>query len=202
MSRSSVCNTSSASESGSLKPAADALKVPIQQGGWITKGQVSNPLLSSPKLQAEIFSDDAIKAKRNTSAIEVQPNTLVAAHVVEYKPAQLRPLEQVRVDIERRLQREEAMKLAKADGDAKLEALKAGKDVDVKWPAPLGVNRQKPGGLAPSVIEKAFRVDAKKLPAYVGAESPVGYSLVKVTKVIDVTAITDDQRRAVSSRLK
>lgn len=187
---------------GSLKPAADALKIPVQQGGWVSKGQPGNPLLTNPKLQGEIFSDDAIKAKRNTSAIEVQPNVLVAAHVVEYKPAEVRPLDQVRADIERRLQREEALKLAKADGEAKLEALKAGKDAGVKWPAALGVNRQKPGGLAPQVIERAFRVDGRKLPGYAGVETPAGYSLVQVSKVVDVAEVKEEQRQAMGSQLK
>ena len=187
---------------GSLKFAAETLKVPVQQSGWLTKGLPTMPLLANPKLQAEIFSDDAIKAKRNTSAIEVQPNTLVAAHVVEYKPAELRPLDQVRPDIERRLQREEAAKLAKADGEAKLAAIKAGKPADVKWPTALGVNRQKPGGLAPQVIEKAFRADAKKLPGYDGVETPMGYALVQVSKIVDVAEVKDEQRQALASQLK
>jgi peptidyl-prolyl cis-trans isomerase D len=186
----------------SLKPAADALKVPVQQGGWIVKGQVANPLFSNPKLQSEIFSDDAIKAKRNTSAIEVQPNTLIAAHVVEFEPSKVRPLDTLRGDIERRLQREEGVKLARADGEAKLKELQAGKPADVKWPAALAVNRQKPGGLLPTVIDKAFRVDAKKLPGYVGVDTPMGYSLVQVSKVIDVPEIKDDQRQAMSAGLR
>ena len=186
----------------SLKPAADALKLQVQQSGWITKGQPSSPILSNPKLQAEIFSDDAIKAKRNTSAVEVQPNTLVSARVLEFKPAEVRPLETARADIERRLQREEALKLAKADGEAKLEALKAGKDAGVKWPAPLGVNRQKPGGLGPEVIDKAFRVDPKKLPGYAGAATPSGYSLVQVSKVMDQPEVKDEQRQAMGTQLR
>ena len=186
----------------SLKPAADALKVPVQQSGWIVKGQPSNPLLSNPKLQAEIFSDDAVKAKRNTSAIEVQPNVLVAAHVVEFKPAEVRPLDAVKADIERRLQRDEALKLAKADGEAKLEQVKAGKDAGIKWPAPLAVNRQKPGGLGPEVLDKAFRVDPKKLPAYAGTATPMGYSLIEVSKVIDVQQVAEDKRQAMGSQLR
>ena len=186
----------------SLKPAADALKIPVQQSPWIVKGQATLPLLGNARLQGEIFSDDAIKAKRNTSAVEVAPNTLVAARILEHKPAEVRPLETVRADIERRLQRQEALKLAKADGEAKLEAIKAGKDAGVKWPAPLAVNRQKPGGLMPEVIEKAFRTDPKKLPAYAGAETPSGYALVQVTKVIEPTEIQEAQRQALGSQLR
>lgn len=189
-------------QSTSLKPAADQLNLAIQQSPWISKGASPVPLLNSPKIQAEIFSDNAIKAKRNTAAVEVAPNVLVAARVIEYKPSELRPLDSVKADIERRLQREEALKLAKADGEAKLKDLQAGKDAGVKWPAALAVNRQKPGGLMPQVIDKVFRADAKKLPAYAGVETPAGYSLVQVSKVIDLEKVADAQRDALAARLR
>jgi peptidyl-prolyl cis-trans isomerase D len=190
-------------QSTSLKPVADTLKLQVQQSQWISKGQPATPPhLSNPKLQAEIFSDETIKGKRNTAAVEVAPGVLVAARIIEHKPAELRPLEAVRADIERRLQREEALKLARADGEAKLKALQEGKDPGVKWPAPLAVNRQKPGGLFPQVIDRAFRADAKKLPAHLGVESPMGYSLVRVSKVIDLEKIDDAQRQALAGQLR
>jgi len=189
----------------SLKPAADALKVGVQQSAWISKGgQSAVPLLSNPKLQAEIFSDDAIKAKRNTTAVEVAPSVLVAARVVEHKPSELKPLEAVRADIDRRLQREEAVKLARADGEAKLKAVQAGQagGLNIKFPPALAVNRQKPGGLVPQVIDRAFRADAKKLPAHMGVETPTGYALVQVSKVIEVTNVQDAQRQALGNQLR
>jgi peptidyl-prolyl cis-trans isomerase D len=189
-------------QSTSLKPAADKMNLTIQVSPWLTKGIPVVPPLNNPKLQAEIFSDNAIKAKRNTAAVEVAANDLVAARVIEHKPAELRPLDVVKADIERRLQREEALKLAKADGEAKLKELQAGKDAGLKWPPALGVNRQKPGGLFPAVIDKVFRADAKKLPAYVGVETPAGYSLAQVSRVIDVEKIDDRQREALGARLK
>lgn len=190
-------------QSASLKPAADAFKLGVQQSNWISKGApVPIPALNNPKLQAEIFSDDAIKNKRNTSAVEAAPGILVSARVIEHRASQLRPLEAEQVGIEGRLKREEALKLVKADGEAKLKELQAGKEADVKWPAPLAVNRQKTGGLFPAVIDKAFRADSKKLPGFVGADSPMGYSLVKVTKVIVPEKIEDAQRQMLGGQLK
>src|SRR6185369_11051066 len=102
---------------------------------------------------------------------------------------ELQPLEAVRAAIERRLQRDEATKIARVDGEAKLKEVQEGKDAGLKWPAPLAVNRQKPGGLPPQVIDRVFRADAKKLPAYVGVDTPGGYSLVQVSKVIDIEKV-------------
>jgi peptidyl-prolyl cis-trans isomerase D len=189
-------------QSSSLKPAADALKLQVQQSQWITKGQPSAGPLASPKLAAEIFSDNSVKAKRNTSAVEVTPGTLVAARVIEHKTAELRPLEGARTEIERKIAREEALKLARADGEAKLKELQAGKDAGVKWPTALAVNRQKPGGLFPQVVDRAFRADPKKLPAYIGVESPAGYSLVQVSKVIEVEKVNDTQRDQLGGQLR
>ena len=187
----------------SLQPVADALKLQVQTSGWLQKGgPAAPPLLANPKLQAEVFSDDSIKNKRNTSAVEITPGHYVAARVVEHKAAELRPFETVKADIEKRLLRQEAAKLAKAEGEAKLKLLQEGKEADVKWPAVLAVNRQKSGGLFPAVIDRAFRVDGKKLPAYVGVESPAGYTLVRVTKVIEPQKIEDAQRVALGAQLK
>jgi peptidyl-prolyl cis-trans isomerase D len=186
----------------SLKPAADALKLTVQQSNWISKGTPGSPILANPKLQAEMFSKDAIQAKRNTSAVEVAPNVLVSAHVIEHKPAAKKPFETVQAEIQRKLQREAALKLAREEGEAKLKELQAGKDAGLKWPAALAVNRQKPGGLFPQVIDRVFRVDAKKLPAYVGVETPAGYSLVQVSKVIEVETIDDAKRQALGARLR
>jgi peptidyl-prolyl cis-trans isomerase D len=187
----------------SLQGAADALKLPIRHSDWIRKGvPASPPYLSSPKMTAEIFSDNSIKAKRNTSAVEVAPNVLAAARVVDHKTAELQPLASVQADIEKRLTREQALKLAAADGAAKLKDLQVGKDLGFKWPAPLAVNRQKPGGLMPNVMEAIFRADPKKLPAYVGVDTPAGYSLVQVSKVNEPAAIDDAKRKALGERLR
>lgn len=189
-------------QSSSLKPAADALKLNVQQSQWISKGQPLPGPLANPKIQAEIFSDNTIKAKRNTSAVEVSPGALMSARVIEHKPSELRPLESAKAEIERKLQREEALKLAKAEGEAKLKELQAGKDGGVKWPPALAVSRQKPGGLFPQVLDRAFRADPKKLPAYLGVESPMGYSLVQVSRVIEPDNVNEMQRNALSGQLR
>src|SRR5205085_469819 len=186
------------------KPAADAVKAAVQQGPWLTKGQPpAVRLLANPKLLGEIFSDDAIKAKRNTNAVEVAPGVLVAARVVDYKAAELQPLETVKADIEKRLTRQEATRLAREDGEAKLKEIQAGKDAGVKWPAGLAVSRQKPGGLPPAVIERAYRADPKKLPVVAGVDNgPAGYALVQVSKVIEGEKVDDAQKNALGNQLR
>ena len=190
-------------QSQSLKPVAEKLNLAVQQSAWISKGVTAPAPFNNPKLQAEIFSPATLKDKRNTSAVEVAPNVLISAHLLEHKDSELRPFDAVKAGIEKRLQRDEAAKLASQDGEAKLKDLQAGKDAGVlKWPPALAVNRQKSGGLFPSVIDKVFRVDPKKLPAYTGVETPGGYSLVQVSKVIELETVDDAKRAALSDRLR
>jgi peptidyl-prolyl cis-trans isomerase D len=59
-----------------------------------------------------VFSDDSLKNKRNTDAVDVGKGVLVAARVLESKPAALRPFDEVRADIEKMLVQEEAAVLA------------------------------------------------------------------------------------------
>jgi len=190
-------------QSTSLKPVADKLNLVVKPSLWIQKGGIAPPPFNNPKLQAELFSSATIKDNRNTSAVEVATNVLIAAHMTDHKDAELRPLDVVKADIEKRLQRDEATKLAIKEGEAKLKELQAGKaDAVLKWPAPLAVNRQKTGGLFPGVIDKIFRVDPNKLPAYTGTESPGGYSIVQVSKVIELEKVDEAKRDALGEQLR
>jgi len=46
-----------------------------------------------------LFSEDSLKNKRNTEAVEVAPNTLIAGRVVDYKPASKRPFDEVKAQV-------------------------------------------------------------------------------------------------------
>ncbi|MBL8516351.1 MAG: SurA N-terminal domain-containing protein [Betaproteobacteria bacterium] len=175
-------------QSGSLKPVADELKLAIRATPWMGKG-MGFPPFNNPKLSQALFSDEVLKNKRNTEAVEIAPNVLVAARAVEVKPAEIRPLASVEADIQRKLQREEAGKLAQAEGEKKLKALKEGVEATVTWPAPLAVSRQKSGALNPQVLDQVLKASVAKLPAYLGVkDGQGGYTLVRISKIIDPPA--------------
>jgi peptidyl-prolyl cis-trans isomerase D len=182
----------------SLKDAADAVKLTPRQTQFFSKAAATPPF-NNPKVIAAVFTDDVLKNKRNSEAVEFSPGNLISARLLESKPAIVRPFEEVQKIIADRLQREEAVKLAKADGEAKLKALREGKTAEVTFPAVLAVSRNNPAGLPPSVITEAMRANSKALPAYVGVDNPgAGYSLVLVSKVIPPAA--PDEAKAKSQR--
>ena len=72
------------------------------------------PPFNHAGLSAALFSPESIKSKQNTEAIEVQPGTLVAARVVEHRPARVRPLAEVSQAIEAKLRAEQSARLLAA----------------------------------------------------------------------------------------
>ncbi len=189
-------------KSGTLKDASDATKLTIRQSAWISKGQQAPAPFSNKKLITALFSDDVVKNKRNTEAVEVAASTLIAARVLESKPSSVRPFAEVEAGIIAKLKREDAVKLAKADGDAKLALLKDGKAADVKWPAPLAVSRANAGGLQQPIIDAVMKANTQTLPLTLGVELPgAGYSLVQITKVIDPADGDDAKIKASKGRI-
>jgi peptidyl-prolyl cis-trans isomerase D len=187
-------------QSSSLKAAAEVAGLAIRQSPWMSRNG-GIPPFNNPKLMSAVTADEVMKNKRNTEAVDIGQNTLVVARLLESKPAVVRPFEDVEKGIIAKLTREEAAKLAKKDGEAKLALAKEGKG-DVKWPALLAVSRASPGGLQPHVIEAAMKADASKLPVVVGVDNPAGgFSLVQIAKVIDAPPADETKTKALKSRI-
>ncbi len=114
-----------------------------------------------------MFTEEVLKNKRNTEAVEVVPNTLVAARLLEYKAASVKPLEEVAAALGQRLQRQQASVLAVKWGKDALAQLQQGNaPAGLNWSPAQLVSRSKPADMAPEVLKEAFRAKADKLPAY------------------------------------
>jgi peptidyl-prolyl cis-trans isomerase D len=170
----------------SLAPAAEKFKLPVQQSGWLTKGSIGAGPLANAKVIAALFSDDALKNKRNTEAIEVKPAVLVAARVLEYKAAAQQPLAVVSPSIEKLLAHQEAVKLAASAGQAMLVQLNRGEKANLAWSPPRFVAAAGAANLQP-----AFKTDVSKLPVYVGVERPSGYAIYRISQVRPFVAGSD-----------
>ncbi len=189
-------------QSDSLKPAAEKFKLTVKQSEWL--GRQPNPAngaLGNEKLLNALFSEDSIKSRRNTEAMEIAPNTLVAARIAEHKPAAMQPLESVKANIETLLRNQEAQAAAVKQGETLLAALKKGED-KLNWGAVKSVSRMDARLVAPTAVPVVFRMDAEKLPSYAGLELPgSGYSLFKLSKVGEGEKISDDNKAAMLNQL-
>ena len=174
-------------QSESLKPAAERFKLQAQATGWISRSAAQElGALDNPKLLAALFSEDSLKHRRNTDAIEVAPNTLVAARVVEHQGAKQREFKEVKDEVIELLRRRKASELAYKDGLAKLERLKKGEEAGVSWGPAKTVSRREAQGLPADVLRRVVSADVSKLPAHIGLPIPdAGYLLLRISKVTD-----------------
>lgn len=181
-------------QSDSLKPAADLVKMPVQQSAWLNKGEPGPAPWTDKMLQA-VFSNEVVKNKRNSAAVEVGPDSLVAVRMLEYKPAGARALSEVGAAIRQKLQRQQALALAVKQGKALLAQLQQGGKPQVEWKSSQSISYAQATRLQGELGRQVFQADAAKLPAYVGAENAQnGYLIVRVEAVKDGSV--DDVKRA------
>ncbi|PRC91185.1 SurA N-terminal domain-containing protein [Solimicrobium silvestre] len=174
-------------QSTSLQPVADKLKLTIATADNLTRVpnsvNHSNPILANPKFLKALFSDDAIKNKRNTEALELGANTLVSARIVEHKPASKRPFDEVKDVITARVTLAESESLAQKAGQAKLASLIATPDAAGFGDTKL-VSRIQQGGIPGAAFDLIMKADTRKLPAFVGVELPgQAYAVYRINKI-------------------
>lgn len=181
-------------QSDSLQPAIDKFKLRARTVDGVTReGAPGGAKELNARVIEALFSEDALRNKRNTQAIEVAPNTLVAARVLEHRPAALRPVDEVKPLIKQVLQAEEAAKLARAAGEARLAELQ-------KSPSEAGfgpvaqISRANPQGRPGPLVNAVLRPAADKLPAYVGVDLPGGAYVI--SRVLSSKAPGEDANSA------
>jgi len=190
-------------QSDSLKPAAELIQASPQVSGWIMRARAPEPNLNNPRLLAAIFSDEVLKAKRNTEAIEVAPATLVAARVLEHKPESVVAFDEVRAALENRLALRAAARLSVEEGRRLLAELNEGKSVKIAWSKPQLGTRAEFKNIPEPVVRQAFRLDASKLPVYASVENPqLGYTLVRVSVVQDAADLPPERIDELASALR
>jgi peptidyl-prolyl cis-trans isomerase D len=187
-------------QADSLQPAAYKFGLKVLTVEELTRAGVPSApekvALFTPRVVEALFTDDALKNKRNTQAIEVAPNTLVAARVVEYRPAAVQPLDKVKDLIRQTLERQEAGVMARQAGEAKLAELRKQPN-DAGFSPVLTVSRRAPQGIPPQLLNEVLRTPADKLPAFVGADiNGAGYLIANVLAAKPAAESTAAQREA------
>jgi peptidyl-prolyl cis-trans isomerase D len=190
-------------QADSLQAAAKGLGLEVKTTPMLTRAQVQALAQNNAKFVLAVFSPESLQAKRNTEALEVAPNTLMAARVVEYKPTAQRPFDDVKAEIRRQLERNAAGELAQKAGKDKLALLERGNDAGLSFgkPVTLTRNQAQPGFPAGALI-KIFLANAGKLPAYVGVPTEHDtFSIYKVLQVIAPPAPDPERLKAFNGRV-
>lgn len=189
----------------SLKPVADKLKLKILKADNLTRepnpAYARHPILGNPKFLQAIFSDDVIRDKHNTEAIEISPQLMVAARVSHYYPAAVKPFEEVKADIEKAVELQKTGKLAKEAGEAELARLKEGEQPK-GFSAPVKVSRQMINVTGRLDLMPIMKADVGKLPTYIsGADYAEGYVIYRINKVLPPAQHNRQIREAMRTQL-
>jgi peptidyl-prolyl cis-trans isomerase D len=169
----------------SLKPLVDKFKLD-KQAATVTRTPApgATGALASAKLLTAVFSADAVRDKRNTDAVEIGPNQLAAARVVQHQPARVLPLADVRDAVRERVIGEQAAKLARLEGEGRLAALRAA-PATASFGEAQTVSRLQARMLPPGLLDAVMRAEATQLPQVLGVElGAAGYAVVRVNKVL------------------
>ena len=191
-------------EYDSLKPTADSLGLTVQSSDWVSPGGGGmNPLLNNPQLLEAVFSAESLEEKRNTLAIEVQPDTLLSARVVEHAPPTDMNYDEVSSDIVDFLKTERAIEKAREEGEALLEKLQSGERLEgLAWSKPGVVTLQQRRGLHAEGVRAVFGVDTSELPVYAGITADDGrYVIYRISAVNDVESVSPDDTQTANRQL-
>ena len=171
-------------QSDSLQPVIDKLKLTkLTATVQRTPPPGASGPLASAKLLESVFGNDAVRNKRNTDAVEVGPNQLVSARVVQHTPARTLPMAEVKEGVRNRLIQQQSAALARKEGEARKEAL--AKAPTEALPVTLTLSRTQAQGAPRGVIDAVMRADASKLPVVTGVDlGTQGYVVLRVTKVV------------------
>ena len=171
-------------QSDSLQPVIDKLKLSkLTATVQRTPKPGTAGALASAKLLEAVFGNDAVRNKRNTDAVEVGPNQLVSARVVQHTPARTLPLAEVKEAVRNGLIQQQSTALARKEGQARQEAL--AKAPTETLPVSLTLSRTQSQGAPRSIIDAVLRAEPGKLPVVTGVDlGPQGFVVLRVTKVL------------------
>jgi peptidyl-prolyl cis-trans isomerase D len=181
-------------QADSLKPAADKLGLSVRTfQGLQRSGVAADAVLANDKLLKAVFAEDALRSGRNTDAVELGTNQMVAARVLKHQAAATRPLAEVAVQVRQSLVQQRALELALAEGKSRLEAWKGGAAASL--PAAVTVSRQQPQGLPVPLVAAALsaRVEPGQ-PGWAGVDlGAQGYAVVRINQVLAPEVLAPDQ---------
>lgn len=186
-------------QSESLQPVMEkyALKAHVVKN--VTRDYADD--LLTKNVVSAIYAYDTLQDKRNTAAVEVARNTMVAARVIKHEAEKIRPLSEVKAQLKEQLIQEKAFNAAVAAGEAKVQELNKGARIAMRFADQGLVSRSEPKQVDYAVVEQAMRVVTDKLPVYTGVKTQDGYVLIHVLGAV-TPSVSDADVKAAKAELQ
>ena len=157
-----------------LDAVAKALDLDVAQSDWITRAGGPG-IAAQARVVAAAFEPDVLSGERNSDAIDVDAQTMVAVHVVDHRPSEVRPLADVRADIEKMLMDRQAREDAHAAAKQWVEEIQQGKSIaalargpGITLRAAQTLTRERPGDTHPAIVNAVFAAARPKTQPVAG----------------------------------
>jgi peptidyl-prolyl cis-trans isomerase D len=183
-----------------LEEAATAVKGTVKEMPLFSRETAAAPY-AIPKFLDTVFNQEFISAGTNSEVIELAPQHVIVARLVEHLPAKVKSLDEVKTEVQAAVVAKESNTLATAKADALIAQFAEGKDIRALLAAEkltLQTAAATPrfgGALDAEIRTKAFElpkpVTTKPISAGTVALASGDVSLVLVTKVTDVPSTTE-----------
>lgn len=195
-----------------LQPVAQALSLPIKTSEAFTAKGSKTGITANPKIVAVAFSDNVLAQNNNSDPIQVGEGDFVVLRIHNHQPSTIKPLAEVKPEIEAQLKVEKAKEQAKALGEKLEQALQQGQSVDsmlaqyhLTWQPRAELTRQN-AGVEAAILRAAFATPQpfeNKLA--VGGASMINgdYAVVRVFNIIpiDIKQVSALERTTVQADL-
>lgn len=188
----------------SLEPAAEALGLKVLKSDWLSRDG-GEGVLSNGRVISASFSEDVLTEGHNSELLELGTEHVLVLRVVEHEESKVKPLEQVRGDIEQILQKKSASKLAEQGGKeiiAKLQQGQAMAELAAEFKAELKPSAEvvrDASELPGKILQTLFKMPKPEGVSAVYAETALAngdYAVIALEQVIDGTGsgLTDEDR--------
>jgi peptidyl-prolyl cis-trans isomerase D len=172
----------------SLDPVGERLGLKVMAQAALTRS--GSPALgrehplNNPKVLSGLFSDEAIRERRNIEAVDLG-GRIISARVTAHQPARQRTLDEVREEVVTAVIREQALERARDQGRTLLKTLTSGAGAPdaPAFGEPAEISRVEPGAIPQAALEAIFKSDAQALPQFVGVDlGDAGYGIYRISK--------------------
>lgn len=187
-------------QADSLEPAAQKFGLKLMTAEDVTRQGPADPELApffNEHVLENLYGSECLQEKRNSAAVEVGSNQLVAARVEKHFPKAVRPFDEVKGQIEDGLKLRKAGELAKAAGEKRLAEVRQSKSLD-GFSKAVWVSRQNLLGHPAQLVDRMVALPSDKLPAYTGMQVDGGAYFVAFVNAAKVKAPTENELKSLS----
>ena len=187
-------------QADSLEPATQKFGLKLMTAEDVTRQGPADPELApffNEHVLENLYGTECLQEKRNSAAVEVGSNQLVAARVEKHFPKAVRPFDEVKGGIEDGLKLQKAGELAKAAGEKKLAELNKSKSLD-GFSKAVWVSRQNLLGHPAQLVDRMVALPADTLPAYTGLQVDGGAYFIAYVNAAKVKAPTENELKSLS----